>query len=138
MYVKRLLGVLLLTYRVILGTVQLTNSKSQHKVDAKYATGICLEPPTFEDPQQDQETIFKIHLMIELPKKIKRYRQNCHKTITLPDQLLVMLSGNRSSPDPKTGEKRSGTLYIYFRMTALTYMIVKFIICPFGTLLVLF
>ena len=38
---KRLLKLLLLTYRVVLGMIQLTTSISlQHKVDAKYATRI--------------------------------------------------------------------------------------------------
>ena len=40
---KKLLEVLLLTYRVILGMIQLTTSKSlQHKVDAKYTTRILI------------------------------------------------------------------------------------------------
>ena len=43
MYIKKLLDVLLLTYRVILGMIQLTTSNSvQHKVNLKYATRILL------------------------------------------------------------------------------------------------
>ena len=41
---------------------------------------------SLEDPRQGLETIIKLHLRSELPKKISRYHGNCHKTITQSDR----------------------------------------------------
>ena len=53
----------------------------------------------------------------ELPKKISRCRENCHKTITQSDRLLMRSYDISSRLDHKTGEEQSknGPLYIHFQ-----------------------
>ena len=72
---------------------------------------------SFEDPNEGQETIFKLPLRSELPKKFSRCHGKRHKTITQSGFLLVRSYGISSRLNPKTGKESSshGPLYVHIK-----------------------